>query len=391
MYVCVVAVITNDYPIGDTREAREGGKRATRARSVPIDEEYLSRRRSAHSQERAFFFSLFFFLSTTTQRFIVTRTSREMYTEEEIREKENESERERERQRDTNARARLIGARHHTLETRHTGTGRESYLFIANGEKSGLSPGQRSGWSGNAERIARAVEAGEPACGPIRRCRNTANRACNGRRGARHSGTYVRAKDVTSQEQRARFRPDSRCRGPAQRTRPSARRAITPTYDPEILYIARYRHLPVISLRSSSFEISAMVDATRCACCCQLSLCRLRTPVASVGTVPAKSAPIRARGTRPGSRITRKRSRENEYYIHQIVLVFYARQVSHDAPRVIRRSECADSYVVYGSRRVLFRLTVRQAAARGCRWRPRYSPRAPPRATASRKIAFAAR
>jgi len=54
-------------------------------------------------------------------------------------------------------------------------------------------------------------------------------------------------------------------------------------------YITRYRHLPVISLRSSSFEISAIVDATRCAYCCQLSLCRLRTPVASVGTVHVSS------------------------------------------------------------------------------------------------------
>lgn len=143
-------------------------------------------------------------------------------------------------------------------------------------------------------------------------------------------------------------------------------------------------------MRSSSFEISAMVDATRCACCCQLSLCRLRTPVASVETVPAKSTPIRARGTRLGSRITRKRSRKNEYYIHQIVLVFYARQVSHDAPRVIRRSKCADSFLAYGSRRGLFSLTVRQAAARGCRWRPQYSPRASLRGAASGKITFAA-
>lgn len=199
------------------RRAKEG--KGQRARARFRSTKSISLEGDSHIRRNVRSFFPFFFLSTTTQRFIVTRTSREMYTEEEIREKENEneskSERERERQRDTNARARLIGARHHTLETRHTGTGRESYLFIANGEKSGLSPGQRSGWSENAERIARAVEAGESACGPIRRWRNTANRGCNGRRGARHSGTYVRAKDVTSQEQRARFRPDSRCRGPA--------------------------------------------------------------------------------------------------------------------------------------------------------------------------------
>lgn len=144
-------------------------------------------------------------------------------------------------------------------------------------------------------------------------------------------------------------------------------------------------------MRSSSFEISAMVDATRCACCCQLSLCRLRTPVASVGTVPAGSAPIRARVTLLRSRITRKRSRENEYYIHQIVLVFYGRQVSHDAPRVIRRSECANSVLAYVSRRVLFSLAVRQAAARGCRWRPQYSLRASLYGGASGKITFAVR
>lgn len=134
-----------------------------------------------------------------------------------------------------------------------------------------------------------------------------------------------------------------------------------------------------------------MVDATRCACCCQLSLCRLRTPVASVGTVPPRNTSIRARGTRLRSRITRERASKNEYYIHRIVLVFYARQVSHDAPRVIRRSECATSCLASGSRAVLSDPTVRQAAARGCRWRPQYSLRASLRRAASGKITFAVR
>lgn len=162
---------------------------------------------------------------------------------------------------------------------------------------------------------------------------------CNGRHGARHSGVYVRAKVVTSQEQSSRFRPYSRRGGPAERARLSARGSVPRQYRPGMAYIARYRHLPVISLRSSSFVISAMVDATRCAYCCQLSLCRLRTPVASVGTVRAGSATIRARRTPLRSRITRERTHRDEYYIHRIVLVFYDRQVSHDAPRVIRRSE----------------------------------------------------
>lgn len=138
-------------------------------------------------------------------------------------------------------------------------------------------------------------------------------------------------------------------------------------------YIARYRHLPVISLRSSSFEISAMVDATRYAHCCQLSLRRLRTPVASVGTVRVENAPIRALATRLRTQITRLRSHQGEYYIHQIVLVFYDLQVSHYAPRVIRRSEYANSVFPHGTSAVLSALAVREAAARGCRWRPRYS------------------
>lgn len=156
----------------------------------------------------------------------------------------------------------------------------------------------------------------------------------------------------------------------------------------EIAYITQYRHLPVISLRSSSFEISAMVDATRCTYCCQLSLHRLRTLVASVGTVGAESTPIRTHLTRLRTRITRQRSHRDEYYIHQIVLVFYELQISHDAPRVIRRSEYANSVFLHGTPAVLSHLTVREAAARGCRWRPRYSLRASLTDGASRKIIF---
>lgn len=144
----------------------------------------------------------------------------------------------------------------------------------------------------------------------------------------------------------------------------------------------------MISLRSSSFEISAMVDASRCAYCCQLSLRRLRTPVASVGTVSAESAPIRALLTRLRTRITRQRSHRDEYYIHQIVLVFYARQVSHDAPRVIRRSEYVNSVFPHGAPAALSGLPIREAAARGCRWRPRYSLRATLYGGAARKITF---
>lgn len=120
----------------------------------------------------------------------------------------------------------------------------------------------------------------------------------------------------------------------------------------------------MISLRSSSFEISAMVGASRCTYCCQLSLRRLRTPVASVGTVGDSSAAIRDRTTPLPARITRERSRQDEYSIHQIVLVFYGRQVSHDAPRVIRRSECANLLLPYSSRGVLLYRSVRQAAVR---------------------------
>lgn len=147
----------------------------------------------------------------------------------------------------------------------------------------------------------------------------------------------------------------------------------------------------MISLRSSSFEISAMVDDTRYAYCCQLSLRRLRTPVASVGTVPAESGPIRALSPRLPTPITRERSHRDEYYIHRIVLVFYDRQFSHDAPRVIRRSEYANSVFPRGTPAVLSRLAVREAAARGCRWRPRYSLRASPNGGASRNSCFAVR
>jgi len=166
------------------------------------------------------------------------------------------------------------------------------------------------------------------------------------------------------------------------------RSSITLTFRTEIIYITQYRHLPVISLRSSSFEISAMVDATRCTYCCQLSLRRLRTLVASVGTVSAESALIRIHPMRLRTRITRQRSHRNEYYIHQIVLVFYDLQFSHHAPRVIRRSEDANSMFLHGTPTVLFQLTVHEAAARGCRWRPRYSLHASLTGGAYRKIIF---
>jgi len=59
--VAVVAVITNDDPIGITREARKGGKRATRARSVLIDEEsIISREEDSGIYIFLFFFSIFF-------------------------------------------------------------------------------------------------------------------------------------------------------------------------------------------------------------------------------------------------------------------------------------------------------------------------------------------